>query len=211
MSNISAEDKTTVSTATKDKIFNAASKLFAQNGYEKTSVREICDLAGVTKPTLYYYFKDKDSLFDELMEETFRISEYIKSKYIKHGDDFLSIIRSIAKIYFDFIQYYPELIRFSAFIHLSDAPSALLKKHIEFGEKKNKEILEVMKQGVKENYISPDRDLKMLANFLIAPLVLAIGQLIFHKLDEKSFKKMIFNSVEFWIESFTISKKHSEN
>ncbi|MGH3392849.1 MAG: TetR/AcrR family transcriptional regulator [Actinomadura sp.] len=45
--------------------------LFAENGYEKTSLREIAERLGVTKAALYYHFKSKEdivvSLFDDLL------------------------------------------------------------------------------------------------------------------------------------------------
>jgi AcrR family transcriptional regulator len=54
----------------------AAAALFANKGYAGTSVREIVEAAWVTKPTLYYYFKNKEDLFVKLMDmamETFSL------------------------------------------------------------------------------------------------------------------------------------------
>lgn len=51
----------------KDSLREAGIKLFAQKGYKGTSVREIVAAAGVTKPVLYYYFKNKDGLFLDIM------------------------------------------------------------------------------------------------------------------------------------------------
>jgi len=53
---------------TKVRILLAAARLFANRGYAGTSVREIVAMAGVTKPTLYYYFKNKDDLCIKLMD-----------------------------------------------------------------------------------------------------------------------------------------------
>ena len=47
----------------RDRILQAATRLFGQRGFAGTSVREVVDEAEVSKPTLYYYFKNKDSLF----------------------------------------------------------------------------------------------------------------------------------------------------
>jgi AcrR family transcriptional regulator len=43
-------------------IARVAARLFAERGYEATSVREIVETAGVSKPTLYYYFQSKEGL-----------------------------------------------------------------------------------------------------------------------------------------------------
>mgnify|MGYP002037745886 CR=1 FL=1 len=45
-----------------------ATFLFAKKGFGSTSVREVVEAAGVTKPTLYYYFQNKESLFLELVD-----------------------------------------------------------------------------------------------------------------------------------------------
>ena len=74
---------------TRTRIFNAAADLFSSRGFEKVSVREICEAANVKKPVLYYYFKDKDTLLEELVEETFAVADRIKSSVINDEDDFL--------------------------------------------------------------------------------------------------------------------------
>jgi AcrR family transcriptional regulator len=47
------------------RILEVATRLFARHGYGSTSVREVVEAAGVTKPTLYYYFDSKAALFRE--------------------------------------------------------------------------------------------------------------------------------------------------
>ncbi len=44
-----------------------ATELFARKGYASTTVREIVQAAGVTKPALYYYFRNKEGIYLELM------------------------------------------------------------------------------------------------------------------------------------------------
>lgn len=53
------------------RLLAAALEQFALRGYAATSVRELCEAAGVTKPVLYYYFKSKEGLFLQLMEESY--------------------------------------------------------------------------------------------------------------------------------------------
>jgi len=49
-------------------ILNAALSMFAHKGYAATSVREIVKAAGVTAPTLYHHFGNKEGLYLELMK-----------------------------------------------------------------------------------------------------------------------------------------------
>lgn len=45
------------------KIIDAAGLLFMQRGYRAVSINDIIRAAAITKPTLYYYFADKEELF----------------------------------------------------------------------------------------------------------------------------------------------------
>ena len=49
------------------RLLDAALELFSRKGYAATSVRELVEAAGVTKPVLYYYFKNKEGLYLTLM------------------------------------------------------------------------------------------------------------------------------------------------
>jgi len=52
---------------TKRQILRAALKRFANGGYAATSVQQIVGDAKVSKPALYYYFRDKAGLFEALV------------------------------------------------------------------------------------------------------------------------------------------------
>ncbi len=54
---------------TKRKIFETSMKLFAQKGYDATSIEEITATVGVAKGTLYYHFSSKEEIFNFLVEE----------------------------------------------------------------------------------------------------------------------------------------------
>ncbi len=47
-------------------ILNAAEKLFTKKGFNKTSMKEIADLAVLSRATLYNYFKTKEEIYFEL-------------------------------------------------------------------------------------------------------------------------------------------------
>jgi AcrR family transcriptional regulator len=51
---------------TKDRILAVALELFNEQGYEKTSLREIAERLGVTKAALYYHFERKEDILLEL-------------------------------------------------------------------------------------------------------------------------------------------------
>lgn len=55
--------------ATRERILRAASELFARQGFSHVSMRAVAERAGATKPTLYYHFRDKETLFEECLAE----------------------------------------------------------------------------------------------------------------------------------------------
>ena len=54
---------------TKRKIFETSMKLFAEKGYDATSIEEITATVGVAKGTLCYHFSSKEEIFNFLVEE----------------------------------------------------------------------------------------------------------------------------------------------
>ncbi len=50
-------------------ILSAAETLFAQKGYQQTSIEEIADMAEISPGTIYFYFKNKEDLLINLMDE----------------------------------------------------------------------------------------------------------------------------------------------
>ncbi len=58
-------------THTRQRIQAVALELFAEQGYDKTSLREIAERLGVTKAALYYHFKSKEDIVSSLVEDFF--------------------------------------------------------------------------------------------------------------------------------------------
>src|SRR4026209_2058767 len=58
----------TVMVRSNDRILKSALELFSDKGYEATSVREICEAAGITKPTLYHFYGSKEGVYRALVD-----------------------------------------------------------------------------------------------------------------------------------------------
>ncbi len=54
---------------TRERILQAASDLFLEQGYHGTSMRQVAELAGVTPSSIYNHVANKESLFTELLGE----------------------------------------------------------------------------------------------------------------------------------------------
>ncbi|MFL5516368.1 MAG: TetR/AcrR family transcriptional regulator [Gemmatimonadales bacterium] len=54
-------------TASRDQILDAAERLFAEQGFARTTIKQIGRAAGVNSALLYYYFADKEELYQEVL------------------------------------------------------------------------------------------------------------------------------------------------
>ncbi|MEU2510731.1 TetR/AcrR family transcriptional regulator [Streptomyces syringium] len=61
--------------AVPQRLLAAATRLFADQGYDRTSVQEIVEAAGVTKGALYHYFGSKDDLLHEVYARVLRLQQ----------------------------------------------------------------------------------------------------------------------------------------
>ena len=59
----------------RQRLMDSAVLLFTTRGYAATSVREIVEMAGVTKPALYYHFESKEGIYLAILDELVRIAD----------------------------------------------------------------------------------------------------------------------------------------
>jgi AcrR family transcriptional regulator len=95
--------KVSASLRTEERILKNALQHFCDYGYHGTSVREITAASEVTKPTLYYYYKNKEELFVKLAQTCF--SDVIKqirscvSQELNLKDGLLTLFNAMSDIY----------------------------------------------------------------------------------------------------------------
>ena len=72
----------------KEEIMRQAFLLMAKKGIKEISMSEIAKACGVTKPVLYYYFKDKEDLCFQLITSKLEKSNEALSQYVASGASF---------------------------------------------------------------------------------------------------------------------------
>ncbi|MBD5453319.1 MAG: TetR/AcrR family transcriptional regulator [Lachnospiraceae bacterium] len=53
---------------TKQKILDVALDMFSQKGFSAVSIRDICKVVDIKESSVYYHFKNKQAIFDELLQ-----------------------------------------------------------------------------------------------------------------------------------------------
>ena len=74
---------------TREKLLETAIAIFAEKGYAGTSVREIVEQAGVSKPVLYYYFQSKEGLFLAILEMAENMQKELLARVLKSAGNVL--------------------------------------------------------------------------------------------------------------------------
>jgi AcrR family transcriptional regulator len=95
-----------------ERILLKALTLFSSKGYEATSVREICEAAGITKPTLYHFYGSKEGVYHALVGGAFReFHENLRGILVAPGTA-EERLRRVARSYFEYAGSRRELMRF---------------------------------------------------------------------------------------------------
>jgi len=101
-----------------DRILLKALELFSEKGYDATSVREICEAAGITKPTLYHFYGSKEGVYRAIVEgslERFKVDMIFA---LSGAGSLRDQLVRMARGYVDATAREPDLARFlMALIH----------------------------------------------------------------------------------------------
>lgn len=136
---------------TKRKIFETSMKLFAEKGYDATSIEEITATVGVAKGTLYYHFSSKEEIFNFLVEEGIKLLQNSIDIKTAKFSNYIDKIKAIVLIQIKIVIKYEDLIT----ILLSqfwgnEARNQKCQKHIfEYIQK----IEEIVEEGIKVKQI----------------------------------------------------------
>lgn len=103
--------KTVNHSNTRQHILQAALKSFARCGYAATSVQQIVDAAGVSKPALYYYFADKAQLFQALVDQAHDERYRLMQAAAEQGSTVVEKLEEVVAAIFQFSLRNRELMR----------------------------------------------------------------------------------------------------
>jgi AcrR family transcriptional regulator len=96
---------------TRRQILRAALKHFANAGYAATSVQAIVDDARVSKPALYYHFRDKAALFEALVNEAHDERFEAVRQAAAHGKGLRGQLVEVLTALFDYFHKHRDLTR----------------------------------------------------------------------------------------------------
>lgn len=97
---------------TEEKIIQVAKELFIKNGYEKTSMSEIAERLEMNRPTLYYYFRTKEKMFQAVAGSLFQLVIPNAKSIVISDLPFFEKIEKVITCYMDALKKNPDFIYF---------------------------------------------------------------------------------------------------
>jgi len=109
-------------------ILAAAEKLFATEGYHKSSMEQIANASEVSVGAVYFYFKNEEDLIIHLMDEIgYLLRSTLGAVFLKHGATMESFKMAGYAFFEDFCVNYPE--KCAIIFRESAGQSELVEKH----------------------------------------------------------------------------------
>lgn len=89
-------------------IVDAAEKLFFQKGYDKVSMNDIALEVGMSRATLYLYFKNKEVIYQAIVLRAARVMDKMFKKSLDSEKKAIDKLKDLGKAYFDFYREFPD-------------------------------------------------------------------------------------------------------
>jgi AcrR family transcriptional regulator len=141
---------------TKEKILHTALRLFARDGYQAVSVRAIAGELGMTKGALYKHYKNKQDIFDSIVEHIYQIDAERAKKYEVPEETFDKSPSAYRKTGIDKIKVFTEAqFRFWT----EDEFASNFRKMLALEQYRNPEIMELYQKCLVSGPVSYMEDL----------------------------------------------------
>lgn len=138
--------------STRQRVAEAAAALFSQQGFARTTIRQICSAAGITAPTLYYHFESKDGLIREIASETLRL--FVRDvQSLDEGASLDEALHALSSKVFRFGEERPASIRLIAQLDTTPLPDALREEIAGLQQESTQSIVALFDRAVVRNEI----------------------------------------------------------
>ena len=154
--------------STKAKIFFVAAQLFAEKGYNGVSMREISERSEVSKPTIYYHFKNKEGIYKNLVD-TGLLHDVEDLKRIQQQDiPVRKKLAEIMKTHFRYSTEFPEFAKFFVRVFfLSEFPP--FSEHFKSKSSQQKRALtSLIQEGISSGEFGAGADAELASEIVAA-------------------------------------------
>lgn len=137
-------------------ILEAAIGLFAERGYGSTSMRDVARAVGVSNPTLYYHFKNKEALYLAAVEDASNALVAEVEAALSLPGDLPSQLAAYLRVHIDFARVRPERARLLATANSGALPGAPKVDLLTHPMRSASAVLAVLTQAQARGDLRPD-------------------------------------------------------
>jgi AcrR family transcriptional regulator len=152
----------------RERILDEATNLFAHKGYSGTSMREVAEAVGCTKPALYYHYKSKADLFVAAITAVMSFhNETLKTMLIQ-DTPVRERLKMGIQVYINNVQTHPAAMKL--LITAQHAPESKGTPKVDIlsiHEAQRSMLKSLLKEGIRRGEIRPGFDVEPLSVSLI--------------------------------------------
>lgn len=159
-----------------ERILEGGGELFLQAGIKSVTMDDIAKHLGMSKKTIYQFFKDKNELVTTLVKQRLQDDEDEMTEMLNKSGNVIEGMITMMKcseeifaranpiVIHDLQKYHPE-----AWKHFQDFKAGVIVRTME----------ELLNKGIKQGYIRPDIDVKVLARMRVMQVEMGFNTSIF--------------------------------
>ena len=159
---------------TKQRILDAANKVFIAKGFEKASLTDIARVALVTRGAIYWHFENKNDIFVELLEAQAKSTNLRTTLYAAANPDSpdpMGLLRQWMCLMFDDnteLIVSPAIVNICVTIMAADESDDARQRLVEFMKVRNMSLEAALRNAVARQQLPADLDVKIAATYLKA-------------------------------------------
>ncbi len=137
----------------RDAVLTAAARLFNRSGFHATALDDVAKVLGVTKPTIYHYFSNKDEILFECTRRGLAAISAAATKASLAGGNGLERLRSLMTEYATVMtQDFGRCITLTSEADLSEASKAEFRR---IKREVDRTVRAVVSEGMQDGSIAP--------------------------------------------------------
>lgn len=188
----------------RNKILESAKELFFMHGIKRITVDDICQQIGVSKKTLYVFFKNKEELIERLLEnnlnENKKEFENIFKKSNNSIQEIILLMEHLAEMFSEINPY--------VFYDLQKYHPVVWRQFKEFKETFLFQIIvKNLEKGIQEGLYRHKINIEILAKLRIEETQMAFNPLIFQK-EKYKISEIQIELLDHYLHGITTLKGH---
>lgn len=150
----------------RDRLLHEAERLFITDGFAAVSTRQICAAAGVTQPTMYHHFGNKEALFLAVVQNWLAALYHGIDAAIAHGTTIAEQLHGIALLFWTSAVSEYQAMQRDAMLHMPLEHRRLVAQTV--SDTLITPIIRLMQSGITSGELPPQADPVVLTQFFWA-------------------------------------------